>query len=98
MRRNSLARWAWLRLVVGPLLLVVLVWRIGVGPFEEGLQSVDATSLVVAGVVGAVTTVCCAWRWRLVARGLQVDVPLGGGIASYYRSQFLNSALPGGVL
>ena len=44
------------------------------------------------------TTVCSAWRWRTVARGLGVGLPLGTAVAAYYRSQFLNSALPGGVV
>jgi uncharacterized membrane protein YbhN (UPF0104 family) len=44
------------------------------------------------------TTVCCAWRWRLVARGLGVDLRLGTAVAAYYRSLFLNVTLPGGVL
>jgi uncharacterized membrane protein YbhN (UPF0104 family) len=97
-RRAATPRWGWVRLVGGPLLLVVLVWRIGAGPFVEGLRSVDVAALVAASLIGLVTTACCVWRWRLVARGLQVDVPLGGGMASYYRSQFLNTVLPGGVV
>ena len=44
------------------------------------------------------TTVCCAWRWRIVARGLGVDLPLGTAVAAYYRSLFLNVTLPGGVV
>jgi glycosyltransferase 2 family protein len=45
-----------------------------------------------------VTTLCCSWRWTLVARGLGVVVPLREAVAAYYRSQFLNVATPGGVL
>jgi glycosyltransferase 2 family protein len=41
--------------------------------------------------------VCCAWRWRIVARGLHVELPLGTAVAAYYRSLFLNVTLPGGV-
>ena len=41
---------------------------------------------------------CCAWRWRIVARGLGVDLPLGTAVAAYYRSLFLNVTLPGGVV
>ena len=41
---------------------------------------------------------CCAWRWRVVARGLGVDLPLGTAVAAYYRSMFLNVTLPGGVV
>ena len=44
------------------------------------------------------TTVCGAWRWRLVARRLGADLTLSGAVASCYRAQFLNATLPGGVL
>jgi uncharacterized membrane protein YbhN (UPF0104 family) len=39
-----------------------------------------------------------AWRWALVARGLRIRLPLGAAVADYYRSLFLNAALPGGIL
>jgi uncharacterized membrane protein YbhN (UPF0104 family) len=42
--------------------------------------------------------VCSAWRWRVVARALGVDIGLQGAVCAYYRSLFLNSVLPGGVL
>jgi uncharacterized membrane protein YbhN (UPF0104 family) len=45
-----------------------------------------------------VTTVCSAWCWSLVAHGLGVAVPLRTATVAYYRSQFLNTVLPGGVL
>jgi hypothetical protein len=44
------------------------------------------------------TTLCCAWRWRVVARGLGIDLPLGTAVAAYYRSLFFNVTLPGGVV
>jgi uncharacterized membrane protein YbhN (UPF0104 family) len=44
------------------------------------------------------TTVCCAWRWKIVARGLGIDLPLPAAVAAYYRSLFLNVTLPGGVV
>src|SRR6185312_11751481 len=54
--------------------------------------------LAAASGLAVITTVCCAWRWRIVARGLGVDLPLGTAVAAYYRSQFLNVTLPGGVV
>jgi len=48
--------------------------------------------------ITVLTTVASAWRWRTVARGLGIPLPLRTAIAAYYRSQFLNSALPGGVV
>ena len=40
----------------------------------------------------------CAWRWKIVARGLGIDLPLPAAVAAYYRSLFLNVTLPGGVV
>ena len=77
--------------------LGVVVWRLGAGPFLDGVRAVDGRALLVAAIVGAVTTVCCAWRWTVVARGLGVPLPLPGAIGAYYRSVFLNLTLPGGV-
>jgi uncharacterized membrane protein YbhN (UPF0104 family) len=75
-----------------------LVWRLGTGPFLDGLRTVDGGALAAAAGLAALTTVCCAWRWRIVARGLGVDLPLGTAVAAYYRSLLLNVTLPGGVV
>jgi glycosyltransferase 2 family protein len=93
-----MSRASWLRLVAGALVLAVVVWRVGTGPFLDGLRSVDATALVLAVVIGLPTTVCCAWRWRLVARDLGLSVSMRDAVPAYYGSQFLNTVLPGGVL
>ncbi|MFL6163183.1 MAG: YbhN family protein [Jatrophihabitantaceae bacterium] len=90
--------WAAARLAGGAAILAVLVWRLGTGPILAGLASVNGWSLVAAVAIGVLTTVCSAWRWRLVAAGLGVGVPLRTAVAAYYRSQLLNTALPGGVL
>jgi uncharacterized membrane protein YbhN (UPF0104 family) len=74
------------------------VWRLGVGPSAHAVGAIDARALAVAFVLAALTTVCCAWRWSLVAGGLGVAVPLRAAVAACYRSQFLNTATPGGVL
>ena len=91
-------RWGWLRGLAGLGTLGVLVWRLGTGPFVAGLARVDAGSLAAASGVAVVTTLSCAWRWTLVARGLGVALTLPSAVAAYYRSQFLNVATPGGVL
>ncbi len=82
----------------GHAVLGILVARVGTEPFVQGLGAVSPWSVAVAMVVVALTTVCSAQRWRLVARSYGVDVALSTATAAYYRSQFLNSVLPGGVL
>jgi uncharacterized membrane protein YbhN (UPF0104 family) len=85
--------------VVGGLaVLGVLAAYLGTQPFVTGLRAVGPGSVAVALVVVAATTACSAQRWRLVARGYGVEIPLRSATAAYYRSQFLNSVLPGGVL
>jgi uncharacterized membrane protein YbhN (UPF0104 family) len=84
--------------LAGAVILGVLLWRLGTGVFLDGLRRIDAVTLCVALGIGGVTTVCSAWRWALVARGLRIRLPLGPAVADYYRSLFLNAALPGGVL
>ena len=92
------AAWRWARLAAAAATLAVLVWRLGTGPFLDGLRTVDGGALAAAAGLAVLTTVCCAWRWRIVARGLGVDLPLGTAVAAYYRSLFLNVTLPGGVV
>ena len=92
------AAWWWARIVAAAGTLAFLVWRLGTGPFLDGLSMVDGGALAAAAGLAVLTTVCCAWRWRLVARGLGVELPLGAAVAAYYRSLFLNVTLPGGVV
>ena len=68
------------------------------GPFLDGVRTIDAQALAAAAGIALLTTVCCAWRWKTVAGGLGVDLSLPAAVAAYYRSQFLNVTLPGGVV
>jgi uncharacterized membrane protein YbhN (UPF0104 family) len=88
----------WVNVTAAVATLAVVVWSVGTGPFLDGLQAVDGEALAAACALAVLTTVCCAWRWRIVARGLGVDLPLGTAVAAYYRSLFLNVTLPGGIL
>lgn len=90
--------WTAARPVGGAAILAVLVWRLGADPFLAGIRRIDAWSVLAVVAITVVTTVASAWRWQAVARGLGVRLPLGTAVGAYYRSQFLNSALPGGVV
>ncbi|MFI5697402.1 YbhN family protein [Kribbella sp. NPDC051586] len=82
----------------GAAILAVLVWRVGTGPLVDGLRLTTGWPIAAALAITSLTTLCCAWRWRLVAGGLGVQLPLTTAVAAYYRSQFLNATLPGGVV
>jgi glycosyltransferase 2 family protein len=95
-RMRGTAR-AWARPVAAAATLAVVVWHLGVGPFLDGVRAVDAAALVAGAGIGVLTTVCCAWRWTVVARGLSLHLSFPAAVAAYYRSLFLNLTLPGGV-
>jgi uncharacterized membrane protein YbhN (UPF0104 family) len=90
--------WTWGRLVGSAVVFSVLIWRLGVGPFLDGLRTVDGGALAAAAGLAVLTTVCCAWRWKIVAGGLGVDLSLASAVAAYYGSLFLNVTLPGGIV
>ena len=87
-----------LRLIAGVIVLWFLWRQVGAAPFEDGLRAVTWQAVLAAVTLTVLTTVCSAWRWRVVARALGVDIGLPDAVCAYYRSLFLNSVLPGGVL
>jgi uncharacterized membrane protein YbhN (UPF0104 family) len=87
-----------LRLAVGVSVLWFLARHVGAAPFEHGLRAVTWQAVVAAITLTALTTACSAWRWRVAAQALGVDIGLPSAVGAYYRSLFLNSVLPGGVL
>jgi uncharacterized membrane protein YbhN (UPF0104 family) len=74
-----------------------VIWRIGTGPFIAGFEAVDGRALLAAAAIGLVTTVCGAWRWTVVSRGLGLRLSLPAAVAAYYRALFLNLTLPTGI-
>jgi glycosyltransferase 2 family protein len=94
----SRAVWVWGRFAGAALTFAVLIWRLGAGPFLDGLRTIDGGALAAAAGLAVLTTACCAWRWKIVAGGLGVELSLPTAVAAYYRSLFLNVTLPGGIV
>jgi len=92
---SSVRRWAGPATAVA--LLAVVIWRLGTGPFLAGVKAVDGRALLAAGAIFFLTTVCSAWRWTIVSRGLGLRLSLPVAVAAYYRAVFLNLMLPAGV-
>jgi uncharacterized membrane protein YbhN (UPF0104 family) len=92
---KSVRRWAGPAVAIA--VLAVVIWRLGTGPFVDGLEAIDGRALLAAAVIGLVTIVCGAWRWTVVARGLGLRLSLRAAVAAYYRALFLNVTLPSGV-
>jgi uncharacterized membrane protein YbhN (UPF0104 family) len=90
--------WPWIRAGVAAVLLGLVVWRLGAGPFLDGARSVNLEGLAAAAAIGLVTTCCAAARWSAIAGGIGISIGFRAAVAACYRAQFLNSVLPGGVV
>jgi uncharacterized membrane protein YbhN (UPF0104 family) len=87
-----------LPIALGVAVIVTLALTVGAGPFLRGLAAVSPAAIVAAVLLGALSTAAAAYRWRAVAGGFGLRLPWTEAVAACYRSQFLNSVLPGGVL
>ena len=102
----SLVRAAWssrrirlaARVLMGVGVLIAVVAQVGTGPFLHGVLSIDLRVIVAALLLSAVATAAAAWRWSIVAERLGVGVRYPRAVGMYYRSQLLNTVLPGGVV
>lgn len=87
-----------LRIAAALVVVVATVAVVGIGPFLQGLASISPATILVAVALAAVATAAASWRWHLVSTGFGLPLAWGEAFASYYRSQFLNTVLPGGVM
>jgi uncharacterized membrane protein YbhN (UPF0104 family) len=87
-----------LRVAASATVLWFLFRQLGTAPFRAGLGAVTWQAVVSAVALTALTTACSAWRWKVVARALGIDIGIPSAIGAYYRSLFLNSVLIGGVV
>ncbi|TCK25900.1 uncharacterized membrane protein YbhN (UPF0104 family) [Pseudonocardia endophytica] len=87
-----------LKPVAGVAIVVAVASKVGAGPVLDGLRALDVPTLAAAVALGAVSISCNAWRWCLITGRLGQPLDGRSAFAAYYRSTFLNSVLPAGVL
>lgn len=92
-------RWRpWARAAVGVGILGAIVAVTGTEPFVRGIASVSPPAIAAALLLAAAATAAAAWRWRVLAGRLGLRLGWRDSVTAYYRSQFLNTVLPGGVV
>ncbi len=82
----------------GAAVLGATIATVGTSAFLRGLAALSPATIAIAVVLAATATAAAAWRWRTVASGLGLELSFFAAAAAYYRSQFLNTVLPGGVI
>ena len=87
-----------LHLGFGVIVIASTIAVVGTGPLIRGVLAVSPTAILLAVTLTAVATIAATWRWRVVSAALGLPLTWAAGVSAYYRSQFLNSVLPGGVV
>jgi len=89
---------ALIRAAVGIGILIAVFLQVGAGPFLRGLEAVSPATIAAAFALTAIATAAAAWRWTLIAKRLGVPIGPAVAVGAYYRSQFLNCVIPGGIV
>jgi uncharacterized membrane protein YbhN (UPF0104 family) len=89
-----------LRAAVPFALLAGLVAHVGTDPFARSLDVLEPAPVLAALLLGGLTTVSQAMRWRAVAAacGAASGLTRARAVRECYRSALLNAVLPGGVM
>ena len=86
-----------LRLAV-PLAVLVVLWQVADGPGAvQRLRGADPLWLMLALAALLAQTMLSALRWRLVARAMRLNLPLGHAVTEYFVAQVVNQTVPGGI-
>lgn len=88
----------WGRAAAGAAILGGIVAVVGAEPFLRGIAAVSPVAIAAAVGLAAAATCAAAWRWRILATRMGLCLGWRESVAAYYRSQFLNTVLPGGVV
>jgi uncharacterized membrane protein YbhN (UPF0104 family) len=87
-----------LPLALGVVVVIATVTTVGAEPFIDGIAEISPGAIVAAVPLTALATAAAAWRWRVIAQSMGLPLRWTSAVAAYYRSQFLNTVLPGGIL
>jgi uncharacterized membrane protein YbhN (UPF0104 family) len=87
-----------LQLGFGAAVVVGTIAVVGTGPLARGVLAVSPGAILAAALLTAVATSAAAWRWQTVSAELGLPMRWTTALTAYYRSQFLNTVLPGGVI
>jgi uncharacterized membrane protein YbhN (UPF0104 family) len=84
--------------LVGLIVATLVLWLTGVlGDAWDGLRDANPIPLALVVVVGMISPLVHAWRWKVVMRSLDVDLSIGEACDITVSSALVNYASPGFV-
>ncbi|NJL33669.1 MAG: flippase-like domain-containing protein, partial [Chloroflexaceae bacterium] len=85
----------WLLRLLGPALLLVFLWQSDLGELTAILQNVNPWPVVWSLILILPFLIIKAWRWRVIMRTMDMDMPLPVATALYNVGIYLGSVTPG---
>jgi len=83
--------------LIGVLLLVVILWRVGARALLDTLLHVNPFAFVGGALLATAVLLLRSLRWRLLCNGLDIDVSTTEAIRLYLLATFVASVTPGRI-
>jgi uncharacterized membrane protein YbhN (UPF0104 family) len=87
-----------LRVAVSAALLALVIWLIEGDALLARLTDLEPIWVLIALAISLPQMALLAFRWRLTAGRLGLELRFGNALSEYYLATFLNQLLPGGVM
>jgi uncharacterized membrane protein YbhN (UPF0104 family) len=86
------------RIAVSAVVLAALARWVDAGVVVDRLAGLRPGWVALALVLSVAQMLVLAWRWRLTAARLGLELPMRDAVAEYYLGVFINQVLPGGIV
>jgi uncharacterized membrane protein YbhN (UPF0104 family) len=83
--------------LIGVVLLLVILWRVGARDLVGVLLTINPLTFLAGGALATAVILLRSLRWRILCRGLDIDVPLGEAVRLYLVGTFVASITPGRI-
>ena len=83
--------------LIGVVLLVVILWRVGAGQLSRVLLDVDPLALVIGALLTTSVLLLRALRWRILCGGLDIHLSVREAVRLYLLGTFVASITPGRI-
>lgn len=83
--------------LIGVVLLMVVLWRVGARALLEVLVNVNPLAFMAGALLATLVLLLRSLRWRILCGGLDIDLPVGEAIRLYLLATFVASITPGRI-
>ncbi len=83
--------------LIGVVLLVLVLWRVGAAELFGALINVDPLAFIAAAVLATAVLIVRSIRWRILCESLDIHLSMGEAVRLYLLATFFASITPGRI-